>query len=405
MDGGINHHGVLVWVDVDDFLVHLEEVAIFLFNDIAAETLDGIGKVEIDGQAGGAYAVACVATFFGGAGGNIAGHEVAESGIATFEVVVAVFFRNIFWTLFTAADGFGVLFLFGHPDTAVVAEAFAHEGEFGLVVAVDGDAGGVNLDVAGVGKSGAFFVADPGSGAVAVHGVGGEVVDVAVATCGKDDGMGGKAFDVAGDEVAGDDAAGASVDNDEVHHFVAFMEFDAATGYFAAKGTVGTEEELLAGLTAGIESAADLSTAEGAVVEESTIVAGEGYTLGNTLVDDAATDFSQTVDVGFAGTVIATFDGIAEKTLDAVAVVLIVLGCIDAALGSDGVCTAGGILNAEYVDIEAHGTQRSGSRGTGKACTHNNDVDFTLVGRVYKFLTGFVVGPFFGEGTFGYFGI
>ena len=142
-----------------------------------------------------------------------------------------------------------------------------------------------------------------------------------------------------------------------------------------------------------------------AVVEESTIVAGEGYTLGNTLVDDAATDFSQTVDVGFAGTVVATFDGIAEKTFDAVAVVLIVLGCIDAALGSDGVCTAGGILNAEYVDIEAHGTQRSGSRGTGKACTHNNDVDFTLVGRVYKFLTGFVVGPFFGEGTFGYFGI
>ena len=217
--------------------------------------------------------------------------------------------------------------------------------------------------------------------------------------------MGGKAFDVAGDEVAGDDATGASIDNDEVHHFVAFMEFDAATGYFAAKGTVGTEEELLAGLAAGIESAADLSTAEGAVVEESTIVAGEGYTLGNTLVDDAATDFSQTVDVCFAGTVVATFDGIAEKTLDAVAVVLIVLGCIDAALGSDGVCTAGGILNAEYVHVEAQCSQRGGSRGTGKACTHNNDVDFTLVGRVYKFLTGFVVGPFFGEGTFGYFGI
>ncbi len=389
-------HGVLVGVHIDNLLVHLEEVAIFLFHHIASQTLDGIGKVKVDSQTCGADAVAGIATLFGGTGGHIAGHQVAESGIAAFQIVVAILFGDVIGTLLAATDGLGILLLLGHPDAAIVAEALTHQRQLGLVVAVDGDAGGVNLHIAGVGKSGAFLVAHPGGGAVAVHGIGGEVVDIAIATCGKHDGMGGIALEVTSDKVAGDDAACATVDNDELHHLVAFMQFDTAAGNLTAQRTVGTEEELLAGLAAGVEGAADLRAAEGAVVEQSAIVAGKGNALSHTLVDDGTADLGQTVDVGLAGAVVTTLDGVAEQTLYTVAVVLIVLGGIDATLGSNGVGATGGILNTENIHVvEAHGSQRGGGGSTGKARAHHDDVNLALVGRIHQLLTGFVVGPFF----------
>ena len=52
-----------------------------------------------------------------------------------------------------------------------------------------GDAGGVDLHIAGVGKSGTATVAHPGGDAVAVHGIGAEVVGVAIATDGQDYGV------------------------------------------------------------------------------------------------------------------------------------------------------------------------------------------------------------------------
>ena len=301
VDGGIDHHGVLVGVHIDNLLVHLEEVAIFLLHHIASQTLDSIGKVEVHGQTRRAYTVASIATLFGSTRCHIAGHQVAESGIAAFQIVVAILFGDVIGTLLAATDGLSILLLLGHPDAAIVAEALTHQRQLGLVVAVDGDAGGVNLDIAGVGKSCAFLVAHPGGGAVAVHGIGGEVVDIAIATCGQHDGMGGIALEITSDKVAGDDAACAAVDNDEFHHLVAFMQFDTAAGNLTAQRTVGTEEELLAGLAAGVEGAADLRAAEGAVVEQSAIVAGKGNALRHTLVDDGTADLGQTVDVGLAG--------------------------------------------------------------------------------------------------------
>jgi hypothetical protein len=67
--------------------------------------------------------------------------------------------------------------------------------------------------------------------------------------------------------------------------------------------------------------------------------------------------------------------------------------------------TAGGILDAENVYFETHGTEGSGGRGSGKTGAHDDDVNLALVGRVHQFLVGFIIGPFFRKGTFGYFGI
>ena len=127
--------------------------------------------------------MAFVADGLGVAGGDVARDEVAEAGIAALEVVVALVFGDfVGWAL--------VALLLGHPDAAVVAERLGHEGELGLVVAGDGDAGGMDLGEAGVGEERAALVRTPDGGGVAALGVGGEIVDVAVAAGGEDDRVG-----------------------------------------------------------------------------------------------------------------------------------------------------------------------------------------------------------------------
>ena len=59
------------------------------------------------------------------------------------------------------------------------------------------------------------------------------------------------------------------------------------------------------------------------------------------------------VDVGFAGTIVATLNGVAEEAFHAVAIVLVVFGRVDAALGSDAMGAARRVLDAEDVYIEA----------------------------------------------------
>ena len=128
----------------------------------------------------------------------------------------------------------------------------------------------------------------------------------------------------------------------------------------ALEGLVGAEEQLLAGLAAGIKRARDLRAAEGAVGQRAAVFAREGHALGDALVDDVDADLRQAIDVGFAGAEVAALDGVVEEAVDAVAVVLIVLGGVDAALGGDGVGAAGGILEAEALDVVAEFAERGG---------------------------------------------
>ena len=94
-------------------------------------------------------------------------------------------------------------------------------------------------------------------------------------------------------------------------------------------------------LAFGVEGTAHLCAAEGTVVEQAAVVAGERHALGHALVDDGTADFCQTVHIGLTGAIVATLDGVAEEAFHAVAVILVVFGRIDATLGSDAVGTTG----------------------------------------------------------------
>ena len=118
--------------------------------------------------------------------------------------------------------------------------------------------------------------------------------------------------------------------------------------------------------------------------------------MGYTLVNDGIRHFCQTINVGFACTIVTTFDCIVEKTVYGVTVILIVLSCIDTTLCSNRVSTTGRILDTEVEYSESHFAQRSGCRCAGKSGTYNDNVKTTFVGRIYKFLVSFIVTPFFG---------
>ena len=103
--------------------------------------------------------------------------------------------------------------------------------------------------------------------------------------------------DLAGDEVAGDDAGASPSTTDDVDQLGAVVQLDVAEADLAGELLVGAEQQLLAGLATGVEGAAHLGAAEGAVVEQAAVLAGERHALGDHLVDDVDRHLGEAVHV------------------------------------------------------------------------------------------------------------
>ncbi len=373
--GGVDPHRDLVRVLGGDPLVHVEEVAVLLLDRGPAHPRDGVREVEVDALSAGADAAPLVADVLGGAGGDVARHEVAEGGVDPLQVVVAFVLGDL-------GGRPGVALGLGHPDAAVVAQRLAHQRQLGLVVAGARDAGGVDLGEAGVGEVRAAPVGPPDGGGVGVHGVGRQVEDVAVAAGREHHGIREVGVDTARDQVPGDDAARPACHHDQVQHLGARMQLHIARADLAAQCLVRAEQQLLPGLATRVERPRDLDAAEGAGVEQSAVLAGERYALRHALVDDLDGDLGEAVDVGLAGPEVAALDGVVEEAVDGVAVVAVVLGGVDAALGGDGVGAARRVLVAELHDVVALFGQRRPGRAAREPGAHDDDGVLAAVGGV-----------------------
>src|SRR5438094_10458838 len=106
---------------------------------------------------------------------------------------------------------------------------------------------------------------------------------------------------------------------------------------------------------------------QGPRLEQAAVVAGERHALGDTLVDDVDADLRQAIGVGLAGAEVAALDGVLEQAVDAVAVVAVVLGGIDAALGGDRVGAARRVVVREALHVIALLAERGGGAGAGEA--------------------------------------
>ncbi len=217
--------------------------------------------------------------------------------------------------------------------------------------------------------------------------------------------MGAVALDLARNEVAGNDTLRLTVLDNDVEHLVTGIALHRTGGDLLVQRGIGAQQELLTRLSAGIEGTRNLRAAERTVSQQTAVLAGERYALSHALVDDEVRNLGQTVDVGLAGAVVATLDGVVEEPVYRVVVVLVVLGGVDTALGCDRVGAAGRILDAEYLDIVAEFAERSGCGGTAEAGSHDDDVELALVGGANDFDGRLVVAPLLREFAGGNFGI
>ncbi len=179
----------------------------------------------------------------------------------------------------------------------------------------------MDLHKSGVCEEGALAVACHSRAYVTAHGVGRKEVGISIAAGSDNHGMGGETLELTGYKVLGDDAACAFntiliLDQHHIVHLVAVVALNLAELDLAVERAVGAEQELLAGLTFGVECTRHLGATERTVGEQTAVFTGERHTLGHTLVDDIVGDFSKTVDVGLTGTVVATLHGVVEKAID-----------------------------------------------------------------------------------------
>ena len=142
-------------------------------------------------------------------------------------------------------------------------------------------------------------------------------------------------------------------------------EFHRALADATGERRIGAEEELLAGLAAGVKSAGDLGTAERTVGEQAAVFAGERHAEGGTLVNDVDRHLGKTMDVGLTGAVVAALDGVIEKPIHTVAVILIVFGGVDATLRGNRVGTTRRIVENDTGNLVAKVGERGGGGGAG----------------------------------------
>ncbi len=209
-----------------------------------------------------------------------------------------------------------------------------------------------------------------------------EEVAVPVAARREHDRVGEVARDLAGHHVADDDAARHAVDHDEIEHLGARVHLHLAEADLPLERLVGADEELLPRLPPRVERPRDLRAAEGAVPERAAVLAPERDALRHALVDDVVAHLGEAVDVRLAGAEVAPLHRVVEEAVDAVAVVLVVLGRVDAALRRDGVGAAGAVLVAEAGDLVAQLGEARGARGAREAGADHDELVLPLVRRV-----------------------
>ncbi len=233
----------------------------------------------------------------------------------------------------------------------------------------------VNLNVRWVSEVSTLAIALDSCCTVTTHSVCRKEVSVTITTGSNNYGVGRETLQLTCNQILSDDTTSVTVNDNKILHLVTGEELNLTCLNHAAQRRVSTEEELLTCLTLSIESTRYLSTTERTVSQHTTVLTSERNALSYALVDDVVAHLSQTVNVSLTSTVVTTLYCIVEQTVNRIAVILIILSCIDTTLCCDRVSTTWRVLDAEVQDIEAHLAERSSSRSTCQTCTYNDDVE------------------------------
>ena len=166
MDSREYLHRVGVRIHIRDQLVHIEEVAILGSDRLPSQSLDRLGEVKVNSLSR-TDTIAGITALLSSTRGHITRYEVTKCRVATLEVVVTILLRDVEGGLRAISDRLCILLFLRYPYAPIVAERLRHKGQLGLVVALLGDTGRVDLYHTGVGEVCALLVAEPRCRAIA----------------------------------------------------------------------------------------------------------------------------------------------------------------------------------------------------------------------------------------------
>ena len=258
----------------------------------------------------------------------------------------------------------------------------------------------MDLRVTGICKKGTPFVTAPGCGYIGSLGIRRQIECVSIPPGAQQNAVSGIFFEFAGNQVADDNPPRDTINLDQVQHFPSGKELNTTGAHLSHQGTVGSQQQLLPGLSAGIKCARHLGTTERTVCQGSAIIAGKRNSLCCTLVDNVITDLCQTMHVGFAAAEVSPFDSIVKQSPYTVTIIGIVLGSVDSALGSNTVCSTWRILKTEGLNLIAQFCQGRRSRCTCQPGTDYDDFFLALVRRVNQLHFLLATIPFLGHRPF-----
>src|SRR5215831_3909197 len=178
--------------------------------------------------------------------------------------------------------------------------------------------------------------------------------------------------DLSSDKASDRNALGNPINQHQVQHFGCSEHLTISLPDLTRQGLIGSKQELLAGLPACVKGPGNLSPAERSICQEPAILAREWNSLSHALINDIGAHLGQPIDIGFSGSKITALNRVVEKPVDAVAVILIVLGGIDSSLSSNTMSAARTVMKAKALDLVAQLGQRSCSRGSRQTGTDND---------------------------------
>src|ERR1700730_10374917 len=212
MHSRVNPHRNFIGVFAGDFVVDLEQISVTFANRFDAETFDGIGKIQIDAASAWTDTATFIANFLGRTRCDVARGEVAVARVLSFEVIIAVLFRDFVRLLLA------IFSALRNPDPSIVAQRLGHQRELGLIIAALWNAGGMDLRETRVGEKSAFFISAVSRSDIATASVGRQIKNLSVSVGREHNGIRGVLVDLTGDQIARNDSLGVPVDSDEVEH-------------------------------------------------------------------------------------------------------------------------------------------------------------------------------------------
>ena len=175
--------------------------------------------------------------------------------------------------------------------------------------------------------------------------------------------------------------AGHTVHGDQLEHVAAGQQRHPSQLHLAHQCLVSPIEQLLAGLTAGIEGAAHQGPAEAAGGQAAAVFTRERHPLGDALIDDAAADLRQPLATGFPGAEVSSFKSVSEQAADTVAIHGHWPCGIDTALSGHRMSSPWAVVEAEHRDPIALLGQGCCSGGTGEPGAHHQHIQLAFAQR------------------------